>query len=78
MEMKIQELENYRLRIYDVKDQLKRFIYDRSKEAFSLGDKARDAIQSREELEIRQALIREKFIESIGGLPSSDTPLTQL
>jgi cephalosporin-C deacetylase-like acetyl esterase len=75
MEMKIQELENYRLRIYDVKDQLKRFIYDRSKEAFSLGDKARDAIQSREELEIRQALIREKFIESIGGLPSSDTPL---
>ncbi|MCZ8512156.1 acetylxylan esterase [Paenibacillus filicis] len=73
--MKIQQLENYRITIYDVKDQLKRFIYDRSKQAFSEGDKTRDSIQSKEELEARQAMIRKKFIESIGGLPSSNTPL---
>jgi hypothetical protein len=76
--MKIQELENYRIRIYDVKDQLKRFIYDRSKAAFAEGDKERDAVQNIQELESRQTMIREKFIESIGGLPPSDTPLNAI
>lgn len=73
--MKIQDLENYDVTIYDVKDQLKRFLYNRSLEAFAAGDQARDAIIGREKLEARQTYIREAFIEAIGGIPESDTPL---
>ncbi|NSW91442.1 MAG: prolyl oligopeptidase family serine peptidase [Firmicutes bacterium] len=75
--MTMQELEKYYENwwIYDFKDQLKRFIYKRSDEAFAQGDIFRDAIKTREELEKRAAYMREKFIESIGGLPPGDTPL---
>jgi len=60
---------------YNVKDQLKEFIYKRSNEAFAEGDVLRDSIRSIEELEKRKVYIREKFIEALGGLPSSDAPL---
>jgi hypothetical protein len=60
---------------YDVKDQLKRFIYNRACEAFASGDKARDNISCIDELEQRKAFIRGKLIEGIGGLPSKGTPL---
>lgn len=60
---------------YDVKDQLKTFIYKRSEEAFIAGDTDRDLIKSIEELEKRKSFIREKLIESLGGLPPRDTPL---
>jgi hypothetical protein len=73
--MKIQDLENMTLSIYDVKDQLKRHVYNRSLEAFALGDTARDAIQNAEQLDVHRAYLRTKFIENIGGLPSMDTPL---
>jgi cephalosporin-C deacetylase-like acetyl esterase len=73
--LEIQDLENYSLSIYDVKDQLKQYVYNRSNDAFSSGDKARDDIESKKQLENRQAYIRKKFIEAIGGLPASDTPL---
>ncbi|HHW48618.1 MAG TPA: hypothetical protein GXX14_08385 [Clostridiaceae bacterium] len=60
---------------YNVKDQLKEFIYKRSNEAFAEGDVLRDSIKSIEVLEKRKVYIREKFIEALGGLPSSDAPL---
>jgi len=60
---------------YDVRDQLKRHVYERSVQAFAAGDAARDAVQTPEDLKARQAYIREKFLEGIGGLPSSDSPL---
>lgn len=60
---------------YDVRDQLQRHVYARSSAAFAEGDAARDAIQTSEDLKARQAYIREKFLEGIGGLPSSDSPL---
>ncbi len=75
--MTIQKLEKSKEDwcFYEVGDQLKQFIYKRSNEAFALGDAARKAVQSVEELEARRTNMREKFIESMGGLPSSDSPL---
>jgi len=60
---------------YNVKDQMQRHIYDRSIEAFRKGDAARDAIASVEALEAHRSEMRKLFIESLGGLPSFDTPL---
>ena len=60
---------------YDAGDQLKSHIYKRSEDAFAMGDLARDAITSAEQIEARQRFIRESFIDCLGGLPSSDTPL---
>lgn len=76
--MTIQELEklspnNYMY--YDVKDQLKRFIYNLSEKAFEDGDRSRDEITGIEGLEARKAFMHDKFIDSLGGLPSLNTPL---
>ena len=75
--MRIQETEKISPQRYfhDVEDQLKRHVYDRSEAAFAVGDAARDAVQSADALKARQEFIRSKFIESLGGLPPSDTPL---
>ncbi|MDF2662299.1 MAG: hypothetical protein K0Q94_5090, partial [Paenibacillus sp.] len=73
--MGIENLEKFVLSIYDVKDQFKRYVYDRSKSAFDEGDRARDEIRTIEELRERQVFMREKLIESVGGLPTSDHPL---
>ena len=78
--MTMKELEKYYENwwLYNFKDQLKNFIYKRSEEAFVRGDAARDTIRSKEEVEKRTAYMREKFIESLGGLPLSDTPLNPI
>ena len=75
--MTIQDLEQFSPHhyTYDVRDQLKRHIYGRSDKAFAAGDAARDAIATKEQIETRQATMRAKFIEAIGGLPTSATPL---
>lgn len=43
--------------------------------AFAQGDRDRDAIADRGQLEARREMLREKLIAAIGGLPSGDTPL---
>ena len=76
--MNVQELETlnpYYCAWYDVRTQLQQFLYDRSNEAFAAGDAARDAIKTPAELHARRDRLRAKFIEGLGGLPSSDTPL---
>ncbi|MDO8682582.1 MAG: hypothetical protein Q7N50_03775 [Armatimonadota bacterium] len=75
--MNIEELESFSPHTdwYDVRDQLARFIYARSDEAFDEGDAARDAIATVDQLEERQSYMRGKFIEAIGGIPSSGSPL---
>lgn len=73
--MGVKDLESFNLSIYDVKDQFKRWVYDRSKAAFDEGDLARDKIRTVEASEAHSSFIREKLIESIGGLPSFDHPL---
>ncbi|MDG0794213.1 acetylxylan esterase [Cohnella ginsengisoli] len=50
-------------------------MYDRSMAAFAQGDRDRDAIADRGQLEARREMLREKLIAAIGGLPSGDTPL---
>ena len=61
--------------IYDVNDQLKRFVYKRSEQAFAAGDAARDACVTVAAIEARQRTIRETVIREVGGLPPMDTPL---
>lgn len=73
--MSIESLEKFALHIYDVKDQFRRWVYDRSKSAFEAGNRARDDIRTVEELKARQTYMRTKLIESVGGLPASDHPL---
>lgn len=73
--MKATDLENYKLSIYDVKDQLRQHIYSRSAEAFAAGDRARDEIADAGQLELRNSRMRSAFLQSLGGLPSSDAPL---
>ena len=63
---------------YDLRDQLKMHIYGRSSQAFAAGDSARDAVKTITDLDRRRRVLRKKFIESLGGLPSSDTPLKEL
>jgi hypothetical protein len=60
---------------YDFRSQLQRFVYGRSEVAFDAGDAARDAVKTQAELEERRDWLRGKFIEGLGGLPSSETPL---
>lgn len=74
--MDMEQLENYRLNYYNVKDQLKDWVYSRSVKAFDQGDRIRDAIQTREQLEKHTKAVREQFIASLGGLPPMDTPLS--
>ncbi|GAA3405967.1 alpha/beta hydrolase [Paenibacillus hodogayensis] len=71
----MQKLEKFHLGLYDVKDQFKRYVYDRSQKAFESGDRDRDAVDTVEALQSRQAFMRDKWIESVGGLPDSDHPL---
>ncbi|TMV49958.1 acetylxylan esterase [Paenibacillus mesophilus] len=73
--MKVADLENYKIGIYDVKDQLKQMVYGRSAAAFAAGDRARDEIVTVAQLERRRSFMRDAFIQSMGGLPPSDTPL---
>lgn len=60
---------------YDVRSQLQNLVYSRTQAALDVGAAARDSITNAKELEARVNEIRAKFIASVGGLPSSDTPL---
>jgi cephalosporin-C deacetylase-like acetyl esterase len=60
---------------WDVRDQLKWHIYHRSERAFAAGDAMRDQIRSLEDLHAYQQRLRAFFLESLGGLPPSDSPL---
>jgi hypothetical protein len=75
--MNIRELEQSSPRwMYDVRDQLKRHVYNRSERAFAAGDAARDSIVTREALQARQRELRQYLIEhSLCGLPQMNTPL---
>jgi len=59
----------------DTKDQLRDYVYNLSSEAFKRGDLDRDNINNVADLKKRQEFVKDAFINSIGGLPNSDTPL---
>jgi hypothetical protein len=63
------DMEAYSLQFFDVKDQLKRVVYERSRECFRQGALAREAVNSRERLADRQEYVRRRFLECIGGIP---------
>lgn len=60
---------------YDAKNQLPVLVNERFLKALTAGDAARDAVRTRKDLEARRREMRKRFLESMGGLPSSDTPL---
>ena len=60
---------------WDTRDELRRHIYNRSLSAFAAGDAARDAVASPDDLSARRDYLRARFVESLGGLPPSDTAL---
>ncbi|MEO6846105.1 MAG: hypothetical protein ABI443_02120, partial [Chthoniobacterales bacterium] len=60
---------------YDVRDQLKRHIYDRAERALARGETERDAIRTPTQLRRRQTEVRNYFTKCLGGLPSRTTPL---
>lgn len=60
---------------FDMKDQLRQFVYKRSDDAFTRGDGDRDRISTVQELEIRKDRMRLEFIKTLGGLPDSSLPL---
>lgn len=75
--MTLKELEAHAFELmHDVHDQLKLHVYQRSEEGFAAGDAARDAVVTREQLEERQRAARAALLAGMGGLPSSDTPLS--
>lgn len=74
--MNIFGIEKPNFNFYEVKDQLKRFVYERSKAAFAAGDRARDEIKTKAQLRERQQFIRDTFLTSIGGLPQTEAPLS--
>ena len=71
----LQELEQTVFSLYDTRDQLKRFVYDRADEAFARGDAERDSLETAVAVSERRSRMRTAFLEAIGGLPSAYTPL---
>ncbi|HEY9250035.1 MAG TPA: prolyl oligopeptidase family serine peptidase, partial [Rariglobus sp.] len=71
----LQNWEQFRISVHDVKDQLRDYVYGQSLKAFAKGDAARDAVTNTEQLEARRQTMRERLLAEIGGLPPRDTPL---
>lgn len=60
---------------YNTRGQFLQYIYDHSVKQIRAGNNVRDKIDSIKELLQYRTSMREKFIELIGGLPESNTPL---
>ena len=74
--MTIKELEDYSpSHFYDMKSQLKDYVYNNVYTALDKGNAQRLKIKTKEDLWGWQSYIRTTFLESIGGLPHSDTSL---
>lgn len=71
----LEQLEQTVFSLVDTRDQLKRFVYDRSDEAFTAADTARDELLTGAQLAERRIRMRDAFLEAMGGLPPVDTPL---
>lgn len=70
-----QRLERYAIGFAYPGSQLKDYVYARSARQFARGDATRDAITTPAALRAHQDKLRQFFIDSLGGLPPSDTPL---
>ncbi len=74
--MSLESLASFQLSHTGHGSQLKDHIYERSRRLFAQGDAQRDAaVASPEAVRQRQEALRSFVIESLGGLPASDTPL---
>ncbi len=60
---------------HDVRNQLRDSVFRRVEEALAAGDRERDAIRSAESLVARQEMVRERFLECLGGLPERSASL---
>lgn len=71
----IKALERMPISFYDLKPQLRDYVYRHSMEAFAAGDRARDGISTVVELTKRIHMLRSNLLENVGGLPPLNTPL---
>jgi hypothetical protein len=71
----LREFDHYTLWFTHAGSQLKDHIYDRSRRCFAAGDAQRDALGTAAAVQSRQEEIRRNLLASLGGLPSSETPL---
>lgn len=69
------ELEHYEFGYLHTGSQLKDHIYERSRQCFARGDRERDALRTCDDVRRRQEKLREFFLDRLGGIPKSDTPL---
>lgn len=63
------------LGMIEARDNLRQDVLRRALPALAEGDRRRAAVKTAEELAAYQKYVRDTFLESIGGLPSFDTPL---
>jgi hypothetical protein len=70
-----QRLERTTLNVSYTGSQLRDYVYGRATAQFARGDAVRDALKTPEALRARQEQLRRFLIESVGGLPPSNTPL---
>ena len=70
-----QRLERTTLNVSYTGSQLRDHVYQRALAQFAAGDAARDALKTAGALRARQEALRRFIVESLGGLPSSGTPL---
>ncbi len=69
------ELEKYEFSYAHTGSELKDYIYGRSRRLFAQGEAERDRLCNPEDLRRWQETLRKVFIENLGGIPKSDTPL---
>lgn len=71
----LHELDNYVMYFTHTGSQLKEHIYERSRHWYAVGEAQRDTLRTPADVRARQEKIRHDLIASLGGLPSSATPL---
>lgn len=73
--MSYEKLEDVRVQTFDVQGQLPAYVDAAARDAAERGERERAAIVDPDMLEARQRYIRESLERSLGGFPSSDSPL---
>ncbi|MCL2098855.1 MAG: prolyl oligopeptidase family serine peptidase [Oscillospiraceae bacterium] len=73
---KIEQIAKNGTSLYDLKDQLRDYVYAASNKAFEKGDADRDAVADAAGIEKRREYIKECFTEAIGGFPEPSKDLS--
>ena len=70
----LEKISPFSVGIYDTKSQLQRYIYEKQERYIKQGERRRKLL-NKDTLPSYQKKIRKAFLDAIGGLPDSNTPL---